>query len=231
MAEAGDGTLFLDEIGEMDIQAQAMLLQVLEDREFRPVGSNKIQKFSARLLLATHRDLEQMVEHGKFRLDLYQRIYDFKLVAPPLRDRRADIPILVNHFIDKFNSEYPDRAARISPEGLDCLFHSEWQGNIRQLLKVVRKAAVNKDQQDNYISVAFLQNEINVINGQKARGARNSASFDPASNTIHDAIRNMQMAYLTAMLEHTNGNKELAIRMSGLGRSRFYHLLKELGIR
>lgn len=230
MAEAGAGTLFLDEIGEMDKHAQAMLLQVLEDRKYRPVGSKKLQNFDARLLLATHRDLEQMVEQGKFRRDLYQRIYDLKLEAPPLRDRRADIPILVHHFIDKFNREYPDRAAKIPPGGLDCLFHSEWPGNVRQLLKVVRKAAVYKGQ-DDYISVALLQNEINVISRQKAFDARNSASFDPASDKFHDAIRNMQVAYLTAVLEQANGNKEAAIRMSGLGRSRFYDLLKDLGIR
>jgi DNA-binding NtrC family response regulator len=230
MAEAGKGTLFLDEIGEMDIHAQAMLLQVLEDREFRPVGLNKIQKFNARLVLATHRNLEQMVEQGKFRRDLYARIYDFKLEAPPLRDRRADIPILVRHFLDRFNKEYPDRVARIRPEGVDCLFHSEWPENVRQLLKVVRKAAVYKGQ-DDYISVALLQNEINIISRQKALGARNSASFDPASDKFHDAIRNMQMAYLTAVLDQANGNKEAAIEMSGLGRSRFYELLKKLEIR
>src|SRR5262249_34524232 len=150
--------------------------------------------------------------------------------APPLRDRRADIPILVHHFLDKFNQEYPERAAKIPPGGLDCLFHSEWPENVRQLLKVVRKAAVYKVQ-DDYISAALLQNEINVINRQKAHGARNSASFDPTSDTLHHAVRNMQRAYITAILERNNGNKEAAIRMSGIGRSRFYDLLKELGIR
>lgn len=230
MAEAGKGTLFLDEIGELDIYAQAMLLQVLEDRKFRAVGSNKIQNFNARLVLATHRNLEQMVEHGTFRRDLYARIYDFKIQAPPLRDRRADIPILVHHFLDRFNQEYPDRAASIPPGGLDCLFHSEWPENVRQLLKVVRKAAVYKDQGDN-ISVAVLQSQINIINQQKERTTLNSVPFDPTSDTYHDAVRCMQKAYLIAILEQTKGNKEAAYKLSGLGRSRFYDLLKDLGIR
>jgi DNA-binding NtrC family response regulator len=230
MAEAGKGTLFLDEIGEIDIYAQATLLQVLEDRKFRAVGSNKFQNFSARLVFATHRNLEQMVEQGKFRRDLYMRIYDLKIQAPPLRDRRADIPILVHHFLDIFNREYPERAAMIQPGALDCLFHSEWPGNVRQLLKVVRQAAVWKDQNDN-LSVAVLQNEINIINQQKEHITLNSASFDPISDTYHDATRRMQKTYLIALLEHTKGNKEAAYKMSGLGRSRFYDLLKELGIR
>jgi DNA-binding NtrC family response regulator len=230
MAEAGKGTLFLDEIGEMDIYAQAMLLQVLEDRKFRAVGSNKIQNFSARLVLATHRNLEQMVEQGKFRRDLLARIRDFKLQAPPLRDRRADIPILVHYFLDKFNQEYPDRAASIPPGALDYLFHSEWPENVRQLLKVVRKAAAYKDQDGN-ISAAVLQNEINIINQQKQHIALNSASFDPTSDTIHDATRRMQKSYLIAVLKETKGNKEAAYKMSGLGRSRFYDLLRELEIK
>jgi DNA-binding NtrC family response regulator len=230
MAEAGKGTLFLDEIGEMDIYAQAMLLQVLEDRKFRAVGSNKMQNFSARLVLATHRNLEQMVEQGKFRLDLLARIRDFKLQAPPLRDRRADIPILAHHFLDKFNREYPERAASIPPGALDYLFHSEWPENVRQLLKIVRKAAAYKDQDDD-MSVAVLQNEINIINRQTPHITLNSASFDPASDTLHDATRRMQKAYLIAALKETKGNKEAAYKMSGLGRSRFYDLLKELEIK
>jgi DNA-binding NtrC family response regulator len=230
ITEAGNGTLFLDEIGEMDIYAQVMLLQVLEDRKFRAVGSNKIQNFGARLVLATNRNLGQMVEHGTFRRDLYARIYDFKIQAPPLRDRRADIPILVHYFLDKFNQEYPDRAARIPPGGLDCLFHAEWPENVRQLLKVIRKAAVWKDQDDN-VSVAALQNEINIINQQKEHITLNSVSFDPTSDTYHDASRRMQKAYLIAILDETKGNKEAAYKLSGLGRSRFYDLLKELGLR
>jgi DNA-binding NtrC family response regulator len=230
MAAAGEGTLFLDEIGELDIQVQAMLLQVLEDRKFRAIGSNKMQTFSARLVLATHRNLEQMVEQGRFRQDLFTRIYDFILNAPPLRDRRADIPILVHHFLEKFNLEYPERAAKIPPGGLDCLFLSEWPGNVRQLLKVVRKAAVYRDPDGN-ISTAVLQNEINIMSRQQEHITLNSASFDPASDTYHDAIRRMQKAYIIAVLEHTKGNKEAAYKISGLGRSRFYALLKELEIR
>lgn len=231
LAAAGAGTLFLDEIGELDMQAQAMLLQALEDRTFRPVGSNKMQHFEARLVLATHRTLEQMVEQGRFRQDFYARIYDFTLSAPPLRQRRADIPILVEHFLNQFNLAYPDRKAMMTTEAMDCLFLSEWPENIRQLLKVIRKAAVFRNP-DGTISSAYLQSQVDLTAQQKPQQEDlNSISFDPEKDTIHDATRRTQKAYLTALLERTNGNKEEAIKKSGLGRSRFYTLLKELDIK
>ncbi len=121
MLAAGDGTLFLDEIGDMDIQAQGMLLQTLEDRTFRPVGVNNSKNFSARLVLATHQDLHQLVDEKKFRRDLFARIYDYLLYVPPLRDRRADIPLLVHHFIEDFNAEYPNRKAQI-PSGASIAY-------------------------------------------------------------------------------------------------------------
>jgi DNA-binding NtrC family response regulator len=231
LAAAGEGTLFLDEIGELDLQAQAMLLQALEDRTFRPVGSNKMEHFEARLVLATHRNLEQMVEQGRFRQDFFARVYDFILLAPPLRQRRADIPILVQRFLDQFNLEYPDRKARITTEAMDCLFSSEWPENIRQLLKVIRKAAVFRNP-DGTISPAYLQSQVDLTMQQRPeQEVVNSTSFDPEKDTIHDAIHRLQKAYLKALLERTNGNKEEAIKKSGLGRSRFYTLLKELEIK
>jgi DNA-binding NtrC family response regulator len=229
MAEAGEGTLFLDEIGELDIQVQAMLLQVLEDRIFRAVGANKPQDFNARLVLATHRNLEQMVDEKKFRRDLLARINDFILYPPALHERRADIPLLVHHFIKSFNAEYPDRQVKIPAGALDCLFQAEWPENVRQLLKVVRKAAVFRDLDGN-ISEVSLQNYVNISNQRKDCEAPNSVSFDSASDTIRDATRRMQKAYLKAVLNQTKGDKEEAIRVSGISRSRFYELIKELEI-
>jgi DNA-binding NtrC family response regulator len=226
MVEAGKGTLFLDEIGELDPQAQAMLLQVVEDRKFRAIGTNVLRDFNARLVLATHRDLEQLVDEKKFRQDLFARIYGFILYSPPLRERRADIPLLVHHFIEAFNHEYPERKVRIPAGALDCLFQAEWPENVRQLLKVVRKAATFKDLDGN-ISVAHLQNEVYSMSQRKERTTHNSAFFNPASDKLHDATKRMEKAYLKAALDCTNGNKEEAIRMSGMGKSRFYELLKE----
>ncbi|HKX32754.1 MAG TPA: sigma 54-interacting transcriptional regulator [Blastocatellia bacterium] len=234
MAEAGRGTLFLDEIGELDIQAQAMLLQVVEDRKFRAVGSNTLQDFNARLVLATHRNLEQLVEQNHFRQDLLARIYGLTIFSPPLRERRADIPLLVHHFIEEFNHEYPDRQAQIPAGVLDCLFESAWPENIRQLRKVVRNAAIFKNA-DGTISAANLQHEVGIMNRrqqnrQQELKSLNSTSFDPSSDTWQDAMRRLQKAYLTAVLNHTHGNREAAIKISGLGKSRFYELLRELEI-
>jgi DNA-binding NtrC family response regulator len=239
--EAADGTLFLDEIGDLDIESQAMLLHVLEDYKFRPVGANRWKELNARLVLATHRNLEQMIEQGKFRQDLYARINGFPLHAPPLRDRRADIPLLVRHFIDSFNKENPDQQVKIPPGALDCLFESEWPDNVRQLLKVVQKAAVFNS--DGNINVALLLKEVSKSRHQGAQPSLNSTSFsaaagdaysvgfDPTIDTIYSAVRRIQKAYIEAVLDQANGNKEKAIKHSGLGRSRFYELLRELDIK
>ena len=230
MFEAGEGTLFLDEIGDLGIELQAALLQVLEDRKFRAVGANKFQDFNARLVLATNRDLEQMVEKREFRQDLLARINDFILYAPALRERRADIPLLVHHFIDTFNQENPDHQVKIPPGALDCLFQSEWSGNVRQLRKVVQKAAVFWDP-DGCINVAHLKKEVSNSSHQRAHTPLNSASFDPETDTFHSAVSRMQKAYLEAQLERTRGNKEKAIEKSGIGRTRFYELLKKFEIK
>lgn len=224
MAEAGNGTLFLDEIGELDLQAQAMLLRVLGEREFRAIGATKWQEFNARLVLATHRNLEEAVDEGKFRRDLFARINDFTLYLPPLRERRADIPLLVHHFIESFNVEYPDRRSQIPSGALDCLFQGEWPENVRQLRKVIWKAATFRDSDGN-ISVVCLQEAVGRIEKRKPRY---SISFDPASDTWRMLQRRVQSVYFRALLAYTKNNKEAAIRISGLSRSHFYERLKEL---
>lgn len=184
--KADKGTLFLDEIGDLEIDAQAMLLQVLEDRVFRAVGDSKEKRLNARLVLATHRNLEHLIEKGKFRQDLFARIYDLTLDAPPLRERRADIPLLVQHFITSFNEENPDHQVKIPPGALDCLFQSEWPENVRQLLKVVRKAAVFKDSDGN-INVIHLKNEVSKPSHRRAHPALNSTPLSPLPGEAESA--------------------------------------------
>lgn len=224
MSEAGQGTFFLDEIGDLDLDAQAKLLRVLQERKFRSLGSNKLEDFRARLVLATHHDLEGDCDAQKFRRDLFARIRTFTLELAPLRERCADIPLLAHHIVKKFNSQYPDRRVQISPGSLNCLFQPDWPENVRELETVIWRAATYADQEKN-INQVLLQE---ATGWRKNRKAQNTISFDPSSDTWRTVQRRALQAYLRALLTHTGGNIEAAIGISGLSRSQFYERRKKL---
>ena len=138
--QAHRGSLFLDEIGDISPAFQAKLLRVLQEREFERVGGNRPVKVDVRLICATNRDLEQMVQRGEYRADLYYRINVIPIFIPPLRDRRADIPALVHHFIDRYNEENR-RQLRMTPEALQILQSCQWPGNVRELQNCIERAA------------------------------------------------------------------------------------------
>ena len=137
---AHTGTLFLDEIGDVSPGFQAKLLRVLQEREFERVGGTKVVKVDVRLICATNRDLERMVQGGEYRADLYYRINVVSIFLPPLRERRADIPPLVAHFVDRFNKENR-RALKVSPEALKVLSSCYWPGNVRELENCIERTA------------------------------------------------------------------------------------------
>jgi DNA-binding NtrC family response regulator len=223
IVSAGSGTVFLDEVGDLDLQSQAKLLRVLEDKKVRRVGANQFEEIQARIILATNRNLRESCAEGKFRHDLYERIRGFTLELPPLRERKADIPILVKHFVDEYNREYKTNS-KIPADGVDCLFHHDWFGNVRELRAVIRKAAAYSDT-SGYISSLILNES---IRRPQARTARNVVPFDPAVDTWRDLLDRAQAIYLRAILAHTNGNRETAIKISGLSKSHFFEKLKEL---
>jgi two-component system response regulator HydG len=221
IASAGSGTVFLDEIGDLDLQSQAKLLRVLEDRKVRRVGANQFEDVRARIILATNRNLQEACAEGKFRRDLYERIRGFTLELPPLSERKADIPILASRFLDEYNEEY--RTGDKMPEGsLDCLFHYDWPGNVRELRAVIRRAAAYADS-SGYISPLILQES---VRRPQSRGEQNAVPFDPAIDTWRDLLNRAQTIYLRALLAHTNGNREAAIKLSGLSKSQFFEKLK-----
>ncbi|MGZ3846979.1 MAG: sigma-54-dependent transcriptional regulator, partial [Flavisolibacter sp.] len=139
---ADKGTLFLDEIGEMNIDLQAKLLRVIENGEFIKLGDAKTTKVDVRIIAATNRDLEKSIAHGEFREDLYYRLNVFPLFIPPLRERRADIPLLVNHFIEKNNKIHGLEIKRISSTAIDLLMTYHWPGNIRELENCIERASI-----------------------------------------------------------------------------------------
>jgi len=139
---ADGGTVFLDEIGDMDIKMQAKLLRVLQEREITPLGAENSEKVDVRVIAATNCDLEQKVFDGTFRRDLYYRLDVIKIEMPPLRERKTDIPLLVDFFIDRFNGKFNKSISGIEPGALDCLENHDFKGNIRELENMIERAMV-----------------------------------------------------------------------------------------
>lgn len=223
LAEAGRGTVFLDEIGDLDLKAQAKLLRTLEERKVRPVGADRWHDFHARVVLATHRDLEEDCEAGRFRRDLYERIRGFTLELPPLRDRRADIPLLALHFVEEYARNYA-APLTVPPGALDCLFQSEWVGNVRALRAAVRKAAAYANSGN--LSVAVLEES---TRRRETSPALRTFTVDPAVETWRDFQRRAQAAYFQAALAQAGGNKVAAAKLAGVSRSQFYEIWNSIG--
>jgi formate hydrogenlyase transcriptional activator len=139
---AHNGTLFLDEIGDIPLELQAKLLRVLQEQEFERLGSNQTQQVNVRIVAATHRDLKQMVAHGLFRSDLFFRLNIFPVPLPPLRERREDIPLLVNAFVRDCVRRMNRRVETVSDETMRALAEYSWPGNIRELQNFIERAVI-----------------------------------------------------------------------------------------
>ena len=139
---ADSGTLLFDEIGDMPLSLQAKLLRVLQEKTYEPLGSNRPQDLKARLVSATNKDLKRLIEAGRFREDLYYRLKVIQINLPTLRERREDIPLLIDHFIQKFNRHQGKKIERVSPEVLEILMRYEYPGHIRELENIIEHAFV-----------------------------------------------------------------------------------------
>jgi DNA-binding NtrC family response regulator len=224
LAEAGKGTVFFDEIGDLALSAQAKLLHVLEEKTVRPVGGNSWSPIQARFVLATHRDLEARSQTGVFRHDLFERIQGFTLKVPPLRDRRADILLLLHHFVMEYDAEYGGKRT-VPADALDPLFRYDWPGNVRELQKAVRRAATYADGPTGPVNLLTL---LEVVNRRRAATGQHSIAFDPLVDSwraVHDRAR---VQYFRAILAESGGNREATAKRAGLGRSQFYEILKQI---
>lgn len=221
LAQAGAGTIFLDEIGELDLASQAKLLRVLEEKKVRRVGANNWETVSGRVLAATNRNLQKECEEKRFRFDLYQRLKGFVIELPPLTERKADIPLLVKHFMDEYEEQY-NKKLKVSDDLIDDLFNYHWQGNVRELRNVIRKASTYADS-NNYISKISLA-EISLINNQTKP---NIIEFDPTVEDLETVVLRVEKTYLKSSLAKTKGNVAAASKLAGISRATFY---KKLGL-
>jgi two-component system response regulator GlrR len=207
---AQGGTLFLDEIGDMPLALQVKLLRVLQEKRMRPVGSVEAIDIDVRIISATHRRLEEEISAGRFREDLYYRLNVVSLELPSLSERREDIPLLAQYFLQELVEKTGKKVTGFAPEAMETLLAAAWPGNVRQLYNVVEQAVALST--NPVISALQLSNAIQ-------ENPENIPSFS-------EARRNFEQQYLVRLMQITQGNVSHAARIAGRNRTEFYKLLR-----
>ncbi|MBN1163507.1 MAG: sigma-54-dependent Fis family transcriptional regulator [Candidatus Krumholzibacteriota bacterium] len=215
---ASGGTFFLDEVGETTPAIQVKLLRVLQEREIIPVGGTKPIKVNARLIAATNADLEKAVQAEQFRADLYYRLNVIPILIPPLRDRREDIPLLVDHFLH-LTSKKTKKTKLISSEALELLVNYDWPGNVRELENIMERAVIL--QEGDQISSDDLPDKIKLHSQQ-----RRKLVMDKAQMTLEE----LEKEYLISVLEDTNWQKKKASSILGINASTLYRKIQRYGL-
>jgi DNA-binding NtrC family response regulator len=209
---ANRGTVFLDEIGDIDGSFQVKLLRFLQEREVRPVGSSRSKKVDVRVVVATNRDLQKMVEEGRFREDLWHRLNVVRLTLPPLRERRVDIPLLAHYFLNKYNGRY-SRSVKMTDSGLRELNNFTWPGNVRQLQHLIERLTILAP--NDRIDAESVQDAIAAMDTKEGGG-------ETLAETEADQIRRVLAA--------TGGNKSRASQVLGIERKTLYRKLERMKI-
>lgn len=224
------GTLFLDEIGDMPLSMQPKLLRVLETGDVVRLGSNDQRKVDVRFVSATNRDLGQAVKDGRFREDLYYRIRGAEIVIPPLRERREDIPLLVNHAVGRFAADLGRDRPEVSQPVMLRLVSYDWPGNVRELFNVVHRMVVTA--QGRTLEPRDVPAEIRqadeAADGQSTAGAPSNGSIGSLAGVGLDKLEKEAIRQTLAM---TGGNREQAAQILGIGERTLYRKLKEYGLR
>jgi len=211
---ANGGTIFLDEVGEMNPTLQVKLLRVLQDREVRPVGADRVLKVDVRVIAASNKELAAEVEAGNFREDLFYRLQVIPIVMPPLRERRSDIPLLVRHFLEKHNRKRPGRPVEIADEAMVHLWEYDWPGNVRELENLLERLVILSE--DGHIQLEHLPPSIRSFISEKKipRPALGDEGLD-----LNSAVEEFENRLIEEALRRTKGNKQAAARLLGLKRT------------
>ena len=231
LAAAGEGTVFLDEIGELPLDLQSKLLRALQEKEIRPVGSTQRVPIHARILAATNRDLPAMVEQGRFRKDLYFRLNVVNVKLPSLRERRADVPVLAAHFLDRLSRE-SGRTLSLSDEVLRVMNGYDWPGNVRELENMIERACALSSGPLLHLGDLPTQLQEYRLQTQRLTQAANESA---ANGTASDeeailTIAEMERQAILNTIRQLNGDKLTAAKLLGIGKTTLYRKLKEYGI-
>jgi transcriptional regulator with PAS, ATPase and Fis domain len=212
---ADGGTLFLDEVGELPQTVQVKLLRFLQDRQFTPVGEVNPHTADVRIITATNRNLQKAINEGVFREDLYYRLHVIQINIPPLRERRKDIPILTQHFLQKFSNKLEKRIDSISPSAMELLMHYEWPGNVRELENTLERAVVldsnNRIDEDDLMLILDERSPSGIEAGTK--------------------LEHLSKKLLEKTLIAVEGNKTLAADMMGVSLRWIHYKAKEWNLK
>jgi transcriptional regulator with PAS, ATPase and Fis domain len=225
---ANNGTIFLDEISSLPLSIQAKLLRVLQEKEVTRLGSTKTKKIEFRLITATNVDLKKLVKEGKFRDDLYYRVAKAIINIAPLRERREDVPLYVNHFLEKINRSFKTKIKRVSDRAMDGFFRYNWSGNVRELINLLEQIVIrcwNEEQ----IGEDCLPDEM-LLSENRAQTRYSSRSAVGAMG-IRQEIANMEKEFIVSVLKEVDGNKRRAAMLLAMPRSTLYEKLKRYDIR
>ena len=218
--EADKGTLFLDEIGDISPALQARLLRALQEHEIVPVGSETTVKIDVRVIAATHRDLTELVRQGRFREDLYYRLDVVTLRLPPLRERRQDIPLLVDHFLRTLSSRHGRGPVALDPEALRRLLAYDWPGNIRELQNVLERALLLAEQ--GVVGPEHLATTV--------RPTAAALPDTPAPVTALRGLEEVEREHVIRVLAATGGNREESSRILGISRRTLTRMIQRWGL-
>ncbi|KAB2891973.1 MAG: AAA domain-containing protein [Desulfobulbaceae bacterium] len=243
---ADGGTLFLDEIGDMKSSLQAKLLRVIQEREFEPVGAFKAIPVDTRILAATHCDLEQMVREGRFREDLYYRLSVIPITIAPLKDRREDIPLLIEAFIDTFTEKRGRERFSLSPLALSALMNYEWKGNVRELENLIQHMSVLysgrrldlPDLPEKFHELAAVTDQQTAIDASRQGLERTDSTTRPPVVDLQDGpidfnalIDQFETQMILQAMRMTAGNKKEAARLLNLKRTTLLEKIKKKELR
>jgi len=218
---AAGGTLFLDEISTMDEKTQISLLRVLETHRFQRVGGRSYLKADVRVVAATNEDLRAAIDEGRFREDLYHRLNVFAVRIPPLRERKEDIPVLIDHYLGKYCEEFDRPGLTVSPEAMLMLGSYRWPGNVRELENVLVRVVLMTE--DELIAPEILPD---IILQQRAEEEKKTDVVLEVGLTLDEAEKH----FIGRTLEIVGGNKSKAARILGLSRKAMYNKLKKYGM-
>jgi len=218
MVEAAEGTIFLDEVAEMSPLFQAKLLRVIEQREVRPLGDTNSYPIDVRIISASNRDIKNLIHQGRFREDLYFRMKVIDIELPPLRERREDIPLLIDHFLNQFGNKPNRKISGVSEEALRILMNYSWPGNVRELENIIQRA------------IALCRHEVILPEDLPPSTFREPDGESVLEKGLHKkyTLGQLEKEYIKKVLIEAGGNKSKAAEILGLDRKTLYRKIEEI---
>ena len=229
--EADRGTLFLDEIGDISSKMQVKLLRVLQEREVMPVGSTETIPVDVRIICATNKPLEEMIEEGAFREDLYYRLNVFPLFIPPLRERREDIGLIMEYLLNQYNEFYNRNISEVEPSAIGVLMQEPWYGNVRELENVLSRALINMDEEETVLTQEDIES---ALSGESVRGVKRRAQKQqggqPHPMNLKEAVEMAERRCIQDAISRCGGDKNKAASQLGIPLRTLYYRCKKLNL-